>query len=63
MPEGSFIARGNGLHHMLVAPGQGVIIVHMAETNRPRPIRWVSVDDVAAMFGLVLRARGLPAAP
>ena len=63
LPDGSFIARGVGPHHMLVAPALDLVVVHMAETNRPRPTNWVEVDDVARMFGLVLEARGFDALP
>lgn len=63
IPDGSFIARGNGPHHMLVVPEQDLIIVHMAETNHPNPSRWVSVEDVAEIFDRVLRARRPPGMP
>ena len=63
LPEGSFIARGNGPHHMLVAPTLALVVVHLAETNRPRPTNWVDVDDVAHIFGMILEARGFDALP
>lgn len=58
LPQDAFIGRGAGPHHMLIVPSLDLVVVHVAETNRPRPTRWISVDQVSLMFALILDARG-----
>jgi len=54
---GTFAARGNGPHYMLVLPARRLVIVHLADTETPSPDRWVDRDAVGQLVMRIIAAK------
>jgi CubicO group peptidase (beta-lactamase class C family) len=54
---GTFAARGNGPHYMIVLPARRLVIVHLADTETPSPDRWVERDAVGRLVTRILAAK------
>jgi CubicO group peptidase (beta-lactamase class C family) len=53
---GTFAARGNGPHYLVIIPDRQLVMVHLADTETPSPERWVERQDVGRVFARVLGA-------
>jgi CubicO group peptidase (beta-lactamase class C family) len=57
LEDGTFAARGNGPHYMIVIPARQLVIVHLADTETPSPDRWVDRDAVGRLVSRILAAK------
>jgi hypothetical protein len=57
LDSGAFAARGSGPHDLVAIPRRKLIIVHLANTDTPRPSNWVERASVGKIIGRVLLAQ------